>query len=1058
MLALCIPDSLWRKFRRDVKMQADTDFQVYTSTNNPATPPQGTTKDPSRPPPTVPTKPLNEPKPDDSPPSACSGQTCLDTMPVNDPDSLWRPRRDGEAQPNTNAQVYTATNNPATPPQGTTKDPSRSPPTVPTKPLNEAEQYGSSVQTCPDTMPVNDPDSLWRPRRDGEAQPDTNAQVYTATNNPATLPQGTTTDPSRFPSTGPTKPLNEAEQYCSSVQTCPDTMPVNGPDSLWRPRRDGEAQPDTNAQVYTATNNPATLPQGTTTDPSRFPSTGPTKLLNEAEQYGSSVQTCPDTMPVNNPDSLWRPRRDGEAQPDTNAQVYTATNNPATLPQGTTTDPSRFPSTGPTKPLNEAEQYGSSVQTCPDAMTVNDPDSLWRPRRDGEAQPNTNAQVYTATNNPATPPQGTTTDPSRFHPTVPTKPLNEAEQYGSSVQTCPDTMTVNNPDSLWRPRRDGEAQPNTNAQVYTATNNPATPPQGTTTDPSRLHPTVPTKPLSEAGQYGSSVQTCPDTMPVNGPNSLWRPRRDGEAQPNTNAQVYTATNNPATPPQGTTTDPSRLHPTVPTKPLNEPKPDDSPPSVCSVQTYPDAMTVNDLLMEARKLTLADLKRVAELHNDGVRLRDEGNYKRALRYLRLALYKCNSFPRDALKIYEALGLDYSTLLERCELFLEEYPNYKTTIQITILCNLGDAYNSSGRIRKALYTYQEALTMQRGLHKGEDHTEVANALNNVGHTCDRLGKYDQALNYYQQALTMQRALHKGADHAEVANALGCVGNALFNLGKHQEALEHYQKDLKIHQALHEGKNHADVARALNHVGHACDRLGEAKQALECFKKAFEICQKLPRDDPNTALTTKNAAKWYCKVLSKLLGAYKENANRLQGIAAFLHEMEIVRTLRDMHHAYAQKNQTQQQHQCTELIQKVAQILQTQNQGLSCKITPRSTVVVLKPLGGGTPGFLDTPISIVCYSPTGPLAGSPDSNTSSSSKICLASEQPPQGSPHRDHLSTPPCSQDEEEEDEDIQDSSSQPPSGPVIQNTEGLQEIAATLHETGMTHETAHNSHH
>ena len=176
--------------------------------------------------------------------------------------------------------------------------------------------------------------------------------------------------------------------------------------------------------------------------------------------------------------------------------------------------------------------------------------------------------------------------------------------------------------------------------------------------------------------------------------------------------------------------------------------------------------------------------------------------------------------------------------------EHHPNVTKT-----LMHLGKAYQGLGQHEQALGQheqaldyYQKALQMQKALHEGENHDEVATALRTVGIAYHNLGNYTEALEYFKQVLQMQQALHEGENHAQVAQALNLVGAAYQNLGNYTEALEYFKQVLQMQQALHEGENHAQVAQALNLVGAACHNLGNYTEALEYFKQILQMQQAL------------------------------------------------------------------------------------------------------------------------------------------------------------------------------------------------------------------------
>ena len=88
------------------------------------------------------------------------------------------------------------------------------------------------------------------------------------------------------------------------------------------------------------------------------------------------------------------------------------------------------------------------------------------------------------------------------------------------------------------------------------------------------------------------------------------------------------------------------------------------------------------------------------------------------------------------------------------------------------------------RQSVSFYQRALAIYEQFYtKTPNHPDIARTLNNLGIVYEqKLNDYSKALEYYQQALKMQRALHEGENHADVADSLRSVWIAYHNLGKY------------------------------------------------------------------------------------------------------------------------------------------------------------------------------------------------------------------------------------------------------------------------------------
>ncbi|WLT40012.1 tetratricopeptide repeat protein [Synechocystis sp. B12] len=77
----------------------------------------------------------------------------------------------------------------------------------------------------------------------------------------------------------------------------------------------------------------------------------------------------------------------------------------------------------------------------------------------------------------------------------------------------------------------------------------------------------------------------------------------------------------------------------------------------------------------------------------------------------------------------------------------------TEEMTIINNLGVAYDNLGESEKALQYYAEALALGKSLN---DLETIGTSLSNIGLAYNNLGEREKALEYYQEALTMSRSV--------------------------------------------------------------------------------------------------------------------------------------------------------------------------------------------------------------------------------------------------------------------------------------------------------------
>lgn len=225
----------------------------------------------------------------------------------------------------------------------------------------------------------------------------------------------------------------------------------------------------------------------------------------------------------------------------------------------------------------------------------------------------------------------------------------------------------------------------------------------------------------------------------------------------------------------------------------------------------------------------------------------------------AVYRKQANWQEALRIYgESLPL---------------LPPDDDVLRVTLLNNIGYAYNNLGAPERARPYLEEALALYRKI--GNRSGEIT-GLNNLGANARRLGDLDKALELHQQALDLSReagtkaqqaaslgglaevrleagggaaalqdidaalALRKGAENPQPEAALLLQrGRALVLVGRVPEARETLQKALEKRRALHDPSGEIEVLVAL---GEADRDLGQAAEARDHVEAALERIEEL------------------------------------------------------------------------------------------------------------------------------------------------------------------------------------------------------------------------
>jgi CHAT domain-containing protein/Tfp pilus assembly protein PilF len=188
----------------------------------------------------------------------------------------------------------------------------------------------------------------------------------------------------------------------------------------------------------------------------------------------------------------------------------------------------------------------------------------------------------------------------------------------------------------------------------------------------------------------------------------------------------------------------------------------------------------------------------------------------------------------------------------------------------------ATDTDRALQEARKLYQEANTLQGmgnydqtiplferavGIRErilGQDHHEVAAALNGIANIYLYRGEYVKAEPLYRRALTIrEKAL--GKDHPDVAESLNNLAELYRRQGKYGEAEPLFKRAIDIREkAL--GKDHPDAAESLNNLAELYRTQGMYGEAEPLFKRALDIWEKALGDHPNTAACLNNLALLY------------------------------------------------------------------------------------------------------------------------------------------------------------------------------------------------------
>ena len=176
----------------------------------------------------------------------------------------------------------------------------------------------------------------------------------------------------------------------------------------------------------------------------------------------------------------------------------------------------------------------------------------------------------------------------------------------------------------------------------------------------------------------------------------------------------------------------------------------------------------------------------------------------------------------------------------------------------LQDLADVVNQEGEIKAAIPLMQDAVGMQRRLHRTEPHPDLAEALNDLGLLRESDGDYDAAEHLFRESIAMKRRL-LGEKHPEIAAGLNNLALVLNDKSELPQAEATYRQALAMERELL-GAVHPTVADTLNNIAFVQYDRGDARGALQTERAALGIYRQLfPGDHPEIARITNRVGYW-------------------------------------------------------------------------------------------------------------------------------------------------------------------------------------------------------
>jgi protein O-GlcNAc transferase len=155
--------------------------------------------------------------------------------------------------------------------------------------------------------------------------------------------------------------------------------------------------------------------------------------------------------------------------------------------------------------------------------------------------------------------------------------------------------------------------------------------------------------------------------------------------------------------------------------------------------------------------------------------------------------------------------YKQILEIQSKSGDEKDEAKKEYQALVINNLGNVFERQGKLKAALETYEQALTLK---------PDYAEAHYSLGNFFLQQGKVDEAVERYQQVLKIK------PDHVEVYHKLGHAFKLQWKL---DVAVKYYQQAISLNP---------DYVDAHNNLGHTLYEQGNLDAAIESYQQALRL----------------------------------------------------------------------------------------------------------------------------------------------------------------------------------------------------------------------------
>lgn len=197
------------------------------------------------------------------------------------------------------------------------------------------------------------------------------------------------------------------------------------------------------------------------------------------------------------------------------------------------------------------------------------------------------------------------------------------------------------------------------------------------------------------------------------------------------------------------------------------------------------------------------------------------------------------------IYDKKNIDSLKMHEQVyELYNKIHKGKDHSKVADALHNLGWYFRESSNnenLDKALDYLNKAFEMRKRLYANQDHLDIATSLNSLGVTYVKLGgesNLDKGLYYQNQALLIRKRNANNKMTQDIINSFFSLGKTHKKLGNYATAIVFFEKAQTAIYEIRQTYNYGPMIETFFHIGSINEAMNNEVESLEYYKKGYSI----------------------------------------------------------------------------------------------------------------------------------------------------------------------------------------------------------------------------